>query len=105
MAHKLFIFLFLIPGLSSAQTNLNDSYEIIYYGKDTFLLEGTIVHDSLKENTFDRLPLSYKSIVRPPVWDLSKNSAGMSIRFLTTSSRISIKWEVLNNLFLGFVAK
>ena len=105
MAHKLFLFLFLIPGLSSAQTNLNDSYEIIYYGKDTFLLEGTIVHDSLKENTFDRLPLSYKSIVRPPVWELSKNSAGMSIRFLTNSSSISIKWEVLNNFTMNHMAE
>ena len=32
----------------------NDSDEIIYYGKDSFLLEGTIVPDSLKENTYDR---------------------------------------------------
>jgi hypothetical protein len=73
MAHKLFLFLFLIPALSLGQVNLNDSNEIIYYGEDFFLLEGTIVPDSLKENTYDRLPLSYKSIVRPSVWDLSKN--------------------------------
>ena len=103
MIEKLFLFLFLIPALSVGQTNPFDSADIVYYGKDSFLLEGTIVPDSLKENSYDRLPLSYKSIVRPPVWDLSKNSAGMSIRFLTNSSSISVKWEVLNNFTMNGV--
>ena len=105
MAHKLFLFLFLFPALSVGQTNPFDSADIVYYGKDSFLLEGTIVPDSLKENSYDRLPLSYKSIVRPPVWGLSKNSAGMSIRFLTNSSSISVKWEVLNNFTMNHMAE
>ena len=52
---------------------------------------------SLKENRYDRLPASYKEIVREPVWDLSKHSSGLSIRFLSNSSVITAKWEVLNN--------
>lgn len=52
---------------------------VIYYGEDFFILEGTEIPDSLKENRYDRLPISYKEIVQAPVWELSKASAGMSI--------------------------
>jgi len=48
-----------------------DFNNIKYYGEGSFLLEGTFIHDSLKENRYDRLPASYKEIVREPVWDLS----------------------------------
>ena len=75
-----------------------DFDDIKYYGEESFLLEGTFIHDSLKENRYDRLPASYKEIVRDPVWDLSKHSSGLSIRFLSNSSVITAKWEVLNNL-------
>ena len=71
--------------------------DIEYFGEDSFLLEGTDIPASLKENMYDRLPVSYKEIVRKPVWELSKNSAGLSIRFLSNSSVISVKWELLNN--------
>ncbi|MFL3028321.1 MAG: SGNH/GDSL hydrolase N-terminal domain-containing protein [Candidatus Neomarinimicrobiota bacterium] len=68
-----------------------------YYGRESFLIEGTSIADSLKESPYDRLPVSYKSIVREPVWDLSKNSAGLSIRFNTNSTLIRVRWEVLND--------
>ena len=74
-----------------------DFNNIKYYGEESFLLEGTVIHDSLKENRYDRLPASYKEMVREPVWDLSKHSSGLSIRFLSNSSVITAKWEVLNN--------
>ena len=82
-----------IPILSSAQELRN----AIYYGEGFFILEGTEIPDSLKENRYDRLPLSYKEIVRKPVWELSKASAGMSIRFFSNSTSIRVKWTVLNN--------
>tara|TARA_B100000900_G_C20498020_1_gene682505 strand:+ start:51 stop:1136 length:1086 start_codon:yes stop_codon:yes gene_type:complete len=77
--------------------NAQKDDQIKYYGKDFFLLEGTIISDSLKENRYDRLPISYKEIVRQPVWDLSKSSAGLSIRFITNSTKLKVNWEVLNN--------
>jgi len=70
---------------------------IKYYGRDSFTIEGSAIVDSLKESPYDRLPYSYKSIVREPVWELSKNSAGLSIRFNTNSSLIRVKWQVLND--------
>jgi hypothetical protein len=75
--------------------------KIKYYGRDFFRIEGTIVSDSLKESPYDRLPFSYKDKVRKPVWDLSKSSAGLSIRFLSNSSTISAKWEVLNDFTMN----
>ena len=82
----------------------NNNNEVKYYGKDFFRIEGTIISDSLKESPYDRLPLSYKDSVRKPVWDLSKSSAGLSIRFLSNSSTISAKWEVLNDFKMNHMA-
>ena len=78
---------------------------IEYYGIESFLIEGTAIADSLKESPYDRLPVSYKSIVREPVWDLSKNSAGLSIRFNTNSSLISVKWIVLNDATMNHMTE
>ena len=78
---------------------------IKYYGRDAFLIEGTVFPDSLKESPYDRLPLSYKEIVREPVWNLSKSSAGISVRFITNSSRIKLKWNVLNDLTMNHMAE
>ena len=58
--------------------------ETVYYGKDYFIIEGTIIPVSEKESPYDRLPASYKDIVRKPVWDLSKSSAGLAIGSLRT---------------------
>ena len=80
------------------------SQELSFYGKDYFLVEGTAIADSLKESPYDRLPKSYKSAVREPVWDLSKCSAGLSIRFETNSSSIGVKWTVLFDRSMNHMA-
>ena len=80
-----------------SDNNLEEISDIRYYGKDFFLLEGTEIADSLKESRYDRLPLSLKNVVREPVWNLSKSSAGMSIRFLSNTTSINVKWTVLND--------
>ena len=100
---RIFLCLSLLLLIGCQEKNCNnilyscDFNNIKYYGEESFLLEGTFIHDSLKENRYDRLPASYKEIVREPVWDLSKHSSGLSIRFLSNSSVITAKWEVLNN--------
>jgi lysophospholipase L1-like esterase len=102
---KLLFFLMLGPMASFGQNYPLITKDISYYGKDFFRLEGTLIPDSLKENPYDRLPLSYKAIVREPVWDLSKSSAGMSIRFLSNSKSINVKWTILNNLKMSHMAE
>jgi lysophospholipase L1-like esterase len=43
---------------------------------------------------YDRLPAKAESIVRQPVWDLSRNSAGMCVRFVTDATTIHARWAV-----------
>jgi len=108
---KLLLVLLLVPMISFGQNvapgqyDLQTSRDIKYYGKNFFSLEGTLIPDSLKQNRYDRLPISYKDIVRKPVWDLSKSSAGMSIRFISNSKIISVKWTILNDLKMNHMAE
>ena len=94
-----FIYLYLFSSVLFSQEN-----KVKYYGRDFFLIEGTAIADSLKESPYDRLPVSYKKVVREPVWDLSKSSAGLSVRFHTNSSSITLKWEVLNDFSMNHMA-
>jgi len=88
-----FYFIFFVSHLILSQ----EIHQTKFYGKEHFIIEGSIVADHLKESPYDRLPFSYKELVRTPVWDLSKSSAGISIRFSTNTSNLKVKWELLNN--------
>ncbi|MCU0379068.1 MAG: SGNH/GDSL hydrolase family protein [Bacteroidales bacterium] len=81
--------------VSAAQT------EIIYHDGHDFSVYGRF-HD---EKNFNRLPAKYETIVRPEVWTLGRNSAGISISFITNSPVIKIKWALLNNTTLANMAK
>ena len=99
--HLLILLFLSIPILSTSQEQNN----VIYFSKDYFMLEGTQIADSLKENRYDRLPASHKERVRKPVWELSKASAGMSIRFYSNTTSIRVKWTVLNNNKMSHMAE
>ena len=43
---------------------------------------------------YDRLPANAEGVVRKPVWDLSRNSAGMCVRFVTDATTIHARWAV-----------
>ena len=85
------------------ETIITDS-TVIYYGRHHFLIEGTAILDSLKESPYDRLPILYKEKVREPVWDLSKASAGITVRFHSNSTSINLKWIVLNDFDMPHMA-
>jgi lysophospholipase L1-like esterase len=46
---------------------------------------------------FDRLPARAEGIVRPPVWSLSRHSAGMCVRFETDATTIRARWTLTSN--------
>jgi len=48
------------------------------------------------ESFYDRLPAKAKKSVPKQVWQLSKNTAGMSIHFTTDASSIELKWKLLS---------
>ena len=43
---------------------------------------------------FDRLPASAEKLVRRPVWSLSQDSAGMSVRFVTAATTLHARWTL-----------
>jgi hypothetical protein len=46
---------------------------------------------------YDRLPARAEKIVRPPVWGLARNSAGLYVRFVTDAKCISARWTVTSS--------
>ncbi len=105
MTRYSFIFLLVLPFFTLAQQSPTTPGNTKFYGREHFLIEGTAIPESQKESPYDRLPASYKEKVRKPVWDLSKNSAGISVRFITNSSSVRVKWEVLNDTRMNHMAE
>jgi lysophospholipase L1-like esterase len=72
----------------------NIPYKIWLPSSDTLhVLEGCAWPDEV-ENFYDRLPLKAKATVRKDVWDLSKHTAGLQIRFQTNAPEIVIRYTV-----------
>ena len=69
--------------------------QLTYYDASCFPLLGKATQDTGAR--YERLPDSLKNISRSPLWNLSRNSAGMAIRFRSNSTRIALKWENLFN--------
>lgn len=43
---------------------------------------------------YDRLPARAEGVVRDPVWNLSQDSAGMCVRFVTDAVKIFARWDL-----------
>jgi hypothetical protein len=43
---------------------------------------------------YDRLPARAEGVVRKPVWDLSHNSSGMCVRFVTDATTLRARWAL-----------
>ena len=54
-----------------------------------------------RRHPFQRLPQKYKKTVREEVWDLSENSAGVSILFSSDTVNLSVKWSVKHDLSMN----
>ena len=46
---------------------------------------------------FDRLPARMEKAVRPPVWSLSRHSAGMAVRFVTDAPEVHARWTLTSS--------
>ena len=45
------------------------------------------------EDFFHRLPAKAKGVVREPVWELSRHTAGISVHFTTDSPTLAVRWD------------
>lgn len=83
--HLIFTLLCLLAINLQAQLTFHDASQFPLLGKAA----------QVTGARYERLPDSLKNISRPPLWKLSRNSAGMAIRFRSNSTQIGVKWEVL----------
>jgi lysophospholipase L1-like esterase len=73
---------------------------IKFYDGQDFTIIGKF-HD---EKGYARFPQKYKNTLRPEVWDLGQNSAGISIRFRSNATDIIIKWTVIGEVSFPHMA-
>lgn len=60
---------------------------------DFKVIEGQAWPDEVAD-FYDRLPKEAETVVRKRLWDLSKNAAGLLIRFRSNASEISVRYKV-----------
>ena len=73
----------------AAAVNL-DWHDVTEWG-----VEGRILPDQERKRWFDRLPSSAEGTVTPAVWSLSRDSAGMMVRFKTDATSIHVHYKVM----------
>ncbi len=74
----------------SSESKVNDNIQ--WHDVRDWGVEGKGWEDT--DRYFDRLPRRAKDIVRKPVWNLSRNSSGMSVRFESNSGTIWCRWKL-----------
>ncbi|MHB8861281.1 MAG: SGNH/GDSL hydrolase family protein [Pirellulaceae bacterium] len=70
--------------------------ELIWHDVTTWGVEGRGWETLERKRYFDRLPAKAEGVVRPPVWELSRHSAGMAVRFQTNAKVIHADYELLS---------
>lgn len=66
---------------------------LVYYDARQLPLYGTVVEDDT--NPWKRLPEEMKDSLRPDLFDLGSNTAGLYLRFSSNTTALSVKWKSL----------
>lgn len=81
----------------------NDPSDLVWTDARTLTVEGRGWTNT--KSFFDRLPASAEGVVRPEVWNLSRQSAGLAVRFVSDATAISARWRLTSpNLALPNMA-
>lgn len=83
-------------GLPSSlfSTNSISEDEFDWYNVEDIGIEGKGWTDT--QRYYDRLPSKAERSVRDKVWNLSRHSAGMCVRFVSDSPKIQVRYSLLN---------
>ena len=65
---------------------------LLWYDINLLDVEGRAFADT--KSPFDRLPARAEALVRKDVWNLSRHSAGICVRFITDAPAIHAKWTL-----------
>ena len=69
-----------------------------YFDPKSLKAQGLVEPSLDREHPFQRLPQKYKETIRKEVWDLSENSAGVSVLFSSDTVKLSVKWSLKHDL-------
>lgn len=68
--------------------------DVLWYDLRNLPVDGKGWQDT--ERRYDRFPLKAQDMIPKPVWELSRHSAGLCVRFQTDATSISAKWSLLH---------
>lgn len=89
--------------LDAASAKADEKGQTLFYDIRALGLEGQGWSDI--KNPFDRLPAKAEGVVRPAVWNLSHQSAGLCVRFVTDAPTIAARWSLTSpNLAMPHMA-
>ena len=78
--------------IDPAKATADEQGDTLWYDLRLLDVEGRGWNDT--KSFFDRLPAKAEGVVREPVWNLSRNSAGLCARFITDATKIEAKWTL-----------
>lgn len=82
------------PAIDPSTAKVDSATGIHWYDIRPLGLEGQGWTDT--KAPFDRLPVKAEKTARPPVWNLSRHSTGLCVRFVTDATTIHARWTVTN---------
>lgn len=81
--------------IDAARGQLSEDGQTVWYDIRLLGVEGQAWHET--KAPFDRLPAKAEGVVRAPVWGLSRNSAGLCVRFATDAATIRARWTLVSD--------
>jgi lysophospholipase L1-like esterase len=73
--------------------------ELAWQDAASLTLEGLAFPD--RKSPYDRLPARAEGVVRPEVWNLSRDSAGVAVRFISNATAIHARWSLTRTRLSG----
>lgn len=89
-----FATLFLLGLLAPQQAEAKPTVEMVFHDVQKMGIEGRSWTEEERLRTFDRFPKVAEKTVPPSVWGLSRDTAGMMVRFRTDSPTIRVKYRL-----------
>lgn len=95
MARALLLPLLILTLMAALKLKSAAQTEPVWHDATEFEIEGRGWTDT--ESPYDRLPKRAKGVVPGSVWNLSKHSAGLCVRFQTNARALSVRWDVISD--------